>query len=313
MRVLVSALAVSGLLTFGPPTRGLAGSQGPEPVASWVVFRAVSRGQPVLDLTSEEIEVRVDGLPVSVGSVEVVRSSGSHLVIVVDEDFMLRLDRFMERSIGTLLAERDSGDRFALASTRPDGVRVRDTDNPEVIVAGVGRLTFGSGVYPPCPSDSEPLALLNTIGPLLTPIDPSEVPTVVVFTGTHICGTPYRDSRLDRLAAEIPAFYHVVEVPGVNDPDARPGGFGSPQRLADLLGAEHIRLPYPSDERMRRIIRDTAAYYRVRAGPSGEQPFPQHGRVAVGVTRRGVEVRGAGRLRASPPTEVRQPSAQESP
>jgi hypothetical protein len=313
MRALACVLAAAGLMPAGLPPGGLAAAQGPDPVASWVVFRAFSRGQPVLDLTSEEIEVRVDGLPVTVGDVEVVKSSGSHLAIIVDEDFMLELDRFLERSVGALLAEPSGRARFALASTRPGGVRVWDTDNPEVLLAGIGRLTFGSGAFPECPPDPEPPGLLSAIRALLTPIDASEVPTVVVFTGTYICGSPARDSRVAQLAEEIPAFYYVIEVPGVDQPDAIFDGLGSPERLADALDADHIRLPYPSDDRMRRILRDTATYYRVRADPSGEQPFPQHGRVTVAVSRSRVEVRSAGRLRALPRTHVSQPSPEESP
>ena len=97
--------------------------QEPAGREAWVVFRAFADDQPVLDLASEEVTVLVDGLPVQIRSLEVVGSSTSRLLIIVDEDHMPRLERFMERSVEALLSGLADDERVAFASTRPDTQR----------------------------------------------------------------------------------------------------------------------------------------------------------------------------------------------
>ena len=138
---------------------------------------------------------------------------------------------------------------------------------------------------------------------LLRASSPLDVPTLVVFTAKRVClgrlGERWELNtqfpRLATVAAEVPAFHYVVDLPRGN---LRRGASYATDQLADVLRADHITLAYPNDDRMKRIVRDTAAYYRVLIEGSEVQRAPQECAVEVTVSRNGVAIRDAGRLRA---------------
>jgi len=288
-----------------------------------VSFLAVGRdGRPILDLRSEEVQLRVNGRPRAIKSLQRIDApvapagasakpagpplpppfgtnvaAGGRTILLVVEDASFRPgnERLMKQAIEQFLDGVSPTDRVALITMPHPTIRTEPTTAAEVRQA----LAKVAGVAAQKPTDDDVACrtreTLEALRGLLSSLANTETPSTVIFfssglsattrtTGT--LGTSSCDLSTDSFqnvgAAAAAARAHVYVIQGDLTVTQRSDGL---ENLAGVTGAQVMVLAAAGENPLSRIALETSASYVAAFEPEPSERNDQNHRLDLRVTR----------------------------
>ena len=248
-------------------------------------------GRPVEDLTSAEIEIKIDGKLQKVSSLDHIRTKGGgrHILLLLEEATVYRLEPVVKEGVQKLLQTLLPGDEISFISTRrPSASVVRGA---AAIGKALDEMLAGPGVLHSCLSDS-----LRNIEQLSATLPPGRGSTLVLLARGHPEGsatgsegdaapcTPRRDAM--RKAAEVLGNRQINVMLFTIDETNRSWGF---ETLAANIGATSRLLTFADTDALHRALAETRSHYRATidaANVSFDRPL----RVELKTRRRDVKI-----------------------
>jgi hypothetical protein len=125
-------------------------------------------GQPVADLTANEVRLRIGGKARPLLSLEYVGATDipREIVLLVDEPTLYGLEPVAREAISALLASLPAGDRISYLTTRRTG-GLNPNPGPEAVLAGLEAMQTGPGELWTCIPDLQ--RAIERIARLLPP------------------------------------------------------------------------------------------------------------------------------------------------
>jgi hypothetical protein len=238
-------------------------------------FLALDRdGKPVGDLTSAEIELKIDGERRPITRLEKkTESEGTrHILLLLEEPTVYSLEPVVRDGVQKLLASLEPSDDVSLVSTRQTAAPV--VRGAEAISQRVESLQAGPGTLYSCLSDT-----LNNIEAMAQRLPRGRASTLVVLARGHPEGaatgsegdaapcTPRRDAMRkasDRLAGlQINVMLFTVDA--VN----RSWGF---ETMASNIGATSHLLTWANTDALTEAIERARVFYRLSFDPGSSIP-----------------------------------------
>jgi hypothetical protein len=164
----------------------LAGAQGATRTLDFVA--ADRDGKPVVDLTSAEIELKIDGKARPITSLEHMADpdGGRHILILLEESTVYSLEPVVRDGVKTLLASLGPTDEVTLVSTRQTEAPV--IEGAEAITRAVEALSTGPGTLYSCLADT-----LRNIERMATRLPRGRASTLVLLARGHPEGRRHRE------------------------------------------------------------------------------------------------------------------------
>jgi hypothetical protein len=327
-----AAVLAAVVAAFVAPPRATVEAQAAgEPVA--VSFLAVGRdGKPVLDLKSDEVQLRVDGrqrtikalqridaisdgkpaapaLPPPFGSNAASSADGGRVYIFVIDDASFRPgnDRLTKQSIEQFLGTLSPGDRVALLTTPRPTTRLEPTTADDVRAA-LGRI---AGVAPQQPTADEVACrtrdTLEALTALLSSLTSARTPATIVFfstglspgnqgtfgvTGSFACELT-ADHFQKLSAAAGAAKAHLYVVQGDLNVVGRSEGLDN---LAGATGGQVVVLYAATENPLMRFALESSASYVATFDPEPSERNGRAHRLELRVTRSDVTARAGTQL-----------------
>lgn len=289
------------LLTFCSALN-LAGGQG---VTRTLDFLALDRdGRPVTDLTSAELELKIDGRVRPITKLERIADpdGGRRILILLEEATVYGLEPVVRDGVRKLLASLGPTDGVTLVSTRQGEAPV--IEGAEAITRAVESLTTGPGTLHSCLADT-----LRNIERLATRLPRGRASTLVLLARGHPEGaasgneadaapcTPRRDAM--RQASAALANRQINMMLFTVDETSRSWGL---ETLARNIGATPHLLTWANTGSLAQAIGDAASFYRASfeaATPAPDRPL----RVDLKVKGRSVRIQTSPVLTLNPTTQ----------
>ena len=311
-----------GLVELGPRVLHAA-QRGNTPVT--VDFRAVTEdGQPILDLKTAEVSLKVDGKSRDVRALKLVQRSraatvggatppfttngggeiGRDLILLVDDDSISPgREAIIRDAASQLMVMHGTGDRVALLGVRPGGLNIALTSDAGKVRAGLATMA-GQARTGETPADvsCRTRVALQSIGGVFASHARETPPTVVFFSSgisppvtamrttlgvqPNLCTV--EPTHYEEVAAAATGsranFFAVLVVDGANS-GAGSDMMAGMESLAGVTGGETIRLAGSVELPMGRIARESSTYYVASFdAEAGERSGSSH-RIEVRVAR----------------------------
>jgi hypothetical protein len=275
---------------------------GTQPPAVAIDFLALGRdGQPVPDLTSADIQLKIGGKTAPITTLERIsrEDGGRRILLLLEEATVHTLEPVVQEGVKTLLASLLPGDQVTLVSTRrPSASLIR---GPQAVARAVESLQAGPGRLYSCLSDS-----LVNIEKMVENLPRGRASTLVLLASGHPEGaatgsegdaapcTPRRDAM--RKASHLLADAQINVMLFTVDDTNRSWGF---ETLASNIGATSRLLSWADTGTLARAIAETRSFYRATfdVGPA---PPDRPQRVELKTTRRNVKLHASPTLTLKP-------------
>jgi hypothetical protein len=279
----------------------LASAQG---VTRTLDFLALDRdGRPVTDLTSAELELKIDGKARPITRLERIANpdGGRHILILLEEATVYSLEPVVRDGVKKLLASLGTADEVTLVSTRQSDAPV--VEGVEAITRAVESLTTGPGTLYSCLADT-----LRNIERMATRLPRGRASTLALLARGHPEGatgneadaapcTPRRDAM--RKASAGLANRQINMMLFTVDETNRSWGL---ETLARNIGATPHLLTWADTGSLAEAIGDVRSFYRASfevAAPAPDRPL----RVDLKVKGRSVRIQTSPVLTLTPGTQ----------
>jgi hypothetical protein len=267
-------------------------------------FVAADRdGRPVADLTSAELELKIDGKARRLTNLEHITDpdEGRQILILLEEATVYSLVPVVRDGVRKLLASLGPEDDVTLVSTRQTAAPV--IEGADAISRAVESLTTGPGTLYSCLADT-----LRNIERMATRLPRGRASTLVLLARGHPEGaatgneadaapcTPRRDAM--REARERLANLQINVMLFTVDEANRSWGL---ETLAGNIGATSHLLTWANTGSLAEVIGDVRSFYRASfevAMPAPDRPL----RVDLKVKGRDVKIRTSPVLTLAPGT-----------
>lgn len=240
----------------------VAGAQG---APTTLDFLAVGRdGKPVADLTSAEIELKINGKSRPLTTLEYIAhvDGGRRILLLLDEPTVYTLEPVVRDGLKKLLASLAPEDEVTLVSTRhPSAPVIRGA---EAVTRAVESLQAGPGTLHSCLSDT-----LKNIERMASRLPRGRASTLVLLGRGHPEGaatgsegdaapcTPRRDAM--RKTSELLADRQINVMLFTVDDTKKSWGF---ETLASNIGATSRLLTWANTDALARAIDEVRSFYR---------------------------------------------------
>jgi hypothetical protein len=310
------------------------GAQAPagDPVS--VSFLALGRdGRPITDLKSDEVQLRVDGRPRAIkslqridaggggtasapalpapygsnGTTEAGAISGRTIFLVInDTSFRPGNERLAKQSIEQFLGTLSPTDRVALITSPQPTIRVDPTTPAEVRTA----LARVAGVAAPNLSEDEAACrtreTLESLRALFTSLASARTSTTVMFFSSGLSATTRTTGKMGMTqcdlstdhfqnvgAAAAAAGSHVYVIQGDLNVAQRSDGL---ENLAGVVGAQVLLLAAATDNPLSKIATETSTTYVASFDPEPSERNGQVHRIELKLARPEVTSRSPAQL-----------------
>jgi hypothetical protein len=291
----------TGLLTFITLCFAVPFASGQD-VTSTLDFLALDRdGRPVTDLTSAELELKIDGKARPITKLEHMADpdGGRHILILLEESTVYSLEPVVRDGVKTLLASLGPTDEVTLVSTRQTEAPV--IEGAEAITRAVEALSTGPGTLYSCLADT-----LRNIERMATRLPRGRASTLVLLARGHPEGaatgneadaapcTPRRDAM--RKASAGLANRQINMMLFTVDETNRSWGL---ETLARNIGATPHLLTWANTDSLVEALGEVRTFYRASfevAAPAPDRPL----RVDLKVKGRSVRIQTSPVLTLAP-------------
>jgi hypothetical protein len=332
----IAILAAAAVATASPPASKVIAQAPPSDGSVTVSFLAIGRdGRPVLDLKSDEVQLRVNGRPRTLKSLQRVdagagspgdaappllpppfgtnastggASRGGRTIFFLIEDSSFRPgnERLTKQAIDQFLNTLAPSDRVALITLPLPTVRTEATTAAEVRLA----LARVNGVAPPNPSEDEQSArtrqTLEGLRSLFSSLAASEIPTTAIFFSSGLSANLRVLGKLGTSAGDL-STEHFQNV-GAAAAAAHAHVFITQadltvtqrsdglDNLAGVVGSQVTVLSAAGDNPLQRIAIETSSSFLATFDPEPSERNGQASRLEIKVTRPEVMTRAPSSL-----------------
>lgn len=267
-------------------------------------FVALRDGKPVTDLTSADLELKIDGKARPITRLEHMADpdGGRHILILLEEATVYSLEPVVRDGVKKLLASLGPTDQVTLVSTRQTAAPV--VEGVEAITRAVESLSTGPGTLYSCLADT-----LRNIERMATRLPRGRASTLVLLARGHPEGaatgneadaapcTPRRDA-MRKASAEL-ADRQINMMLFTVDETNRSWGL---ETLARNIGATPHLLTWANTGSLAQAMGDVGSFYRASfevATPAPDRPL----RVDLKVKGRSVKIQTSPVLTLRPGTQ----------
>ena len=308
----------------------LSGQEASTDGAVSVSFLATGRdGKPVLDLKSDEVQLRVGGrqraikslrridsaapagaaaapLPPPYGSnagSSAIREGRTILFVINDTSFRPGNERLLKQSIEQFLTTLSPTDRVAIM-TAPQATVRTDPTTPAEVRAALGRV---AGVAVQGLNEDETACrtreTLESLRSLFLGLAEARTPTTVIFFSSGLSGSTRTTGKMGTSSCDLATDHfqnvgaaagaagsHVYIIQGDLNVTQRSDGL---ENLAGVVGAQVVVLAAATDSPLNKIAQETSATYVATFDPEPSERNGQTQRVELKLTRPETTARSA--------------------